>query len=138
MSDVPIKSFVLEGSLNLETFLDYQFANNETRNGLWHMCVRDIAYTAVEELNLIVRLSTNLVKDFRLKNNRRETYNPAIATFLLKAKPTKKKIFQLEPIWFEINCANSELKLYFTNAETNIVCSNNCKVFVTILMQQIK
>jgi len=137
MSEVQIKSFVLQGNLST-SYLNYEFANNETINGLWQMCIKDIAYSAVEDLNSIVRLSCNLVKDLRVENYRKETYNPVIATFLLKAKPTEKKIFQFEPFWFQINCANSELKLHFMDAESNLEISKDCKIFLTVLLKQIK
>ena len=137
MSDIPIKSFVLQGNLTLP-YLSYQFANNETQNGLWQITIKDISYSSIAEVNYIVRLSTNLVKDLRFRNNKRETYHPCIATFLLKAKPSEKKKFQFERNWFQINCSDSELRLHFINAETEKAISSDCLIFVTVLLQQIK
>jgi hypothetical protein len=102
------------------------------------MCIKDVAYSSQEELNTIARLSTNLVKDLRIRNNQKETYNPTIASFLLKAKLNENKIFQFEPFWFQINSPNNEFKLYVSDAETNLNITSKCKVFVTVLLQQTK
>jgi hypothetical protein len=89
-------------------------------------------------VNIIAQVSCNLVKDLRLNNYKHETFNPPISTLLIKGKKDEKKLQQIEQTWFEVNSPNSEVKFFFTNAETNLRIKNNCLVFVTCLLQQIK
>jgi hypothetical protein len=138
MSDAPIKSFFLSGNLNSIEHLSYQFASSETRNGLWQMCIKSVAFRSNEDLNNIVALSTNLVQDLRIQGYQRETYYPVINTFLLKGKPNETKIVQFEKLWFQINYSNSNLKIFLTDVERNEKVSCQCNIYATILLQQIK
>ena len=135
-----IKSLSEHGNLYdyKQQYLNYEFANNETRNGLWQMCIKDVAYAAFEETNLIVQLSTNLIKDLRIRNNKPETFKPIVGSFLLKAKVGEKKLFQFEPCWFEINSSDTELKIFCTDAESGLTVANNCDLHLTVLLRQVK
>jgi hypothetical protein len=79
-----------------------------------------------------------LIKDLRLKNYQHETYNPVISTTLIKGKKDEKKLQQMEQTWFLVNSSDSEIKLFFTNAESNIKIKHNCVLFVTVLLRQVK
>jgi hypothetical protein len=138
MSDVANKSVVLNGNLKDLDYLNYYFAKTETRHGLWQVCIKDIAISFFEDINVIVQITTNLVIDQRIQNYKHETFNPIISTVLLKGKNGEKKLQQMEKTWFEVNKPDSEVKIFFKNAETNLIVNQNCSVFVSLLLKQIK
>ena len=138
MSDVPIKSVVLNGNLKDNNYLSYNLANSETRHGLWQVAVKDITIAIYSEINVIGQISTNLIRDLRIRHNKTETFNPIISTVLLKGKNGDKKLQQFELVWFQITSSDTEIKIYITNAETNTIINADCAFFITLLLQQIK
>ena len=138
MSDVVKKSVVLSANLKDVEYLNYNFAKTETRDGIWQVCVKDVAISFFEEVNLIVQISINLVIDQKLTNHRPETFNPVISTILIKGKVGEKKLLQIEQTWFEVNKPDSEIKIFLKNAESNEMINNNCVVFVSLLLKRIR
>ena len=138
MSDVAKKCIVLNANLKDVEYLNYNFAKSETRHGLWQVCVKDVAISFAEEINSIAQISSNLVIDQRLRNYTPETFNTVIATILIKGKIGEKKFQQIDQTWFEVNKSDSEVKLFFIDAESNERIKTNCKVFVSLLLKRIR
>ena len=140
MSDIPIRAISLKQNLQTGSILKAQFVQSETKSGLWQICVRDISIIFNSDINIIAEIQCNLVKDLKFNNlsSGLQSYNPTISTFLMKGKANEKKFFQIEKCWFQVNAPNSKLKLYFRDAETEILINNDCKIIITILIQRIK
>jgi hypothetical protein len=139
MSDIPIRAIFLQTDLSTNNLM-IQLANNETKTGLWQICVKDIAISFKEDHNQIGQIECNLVKDLKvnINNAQVQSYNPAICTFLIKGKLDEKKIFQFDKCWFQINAPNTEIKLNIRDAETKILITGQTTFFITILIQRIK
>ena len=140
MSDIPITSYSLSQLLQTSSVLQLQFVQSETKSGLWQTCIKDVTIIFNEEINLIASIETNLVKGMKYKSESGgiESYNPAICSFALKGKTNEKKLIQLEKCWFQVNSPSSEIKLFIREKETENLIRQNCKLFVTVLMQRIK
>jgi hypothetical protein len=137
MSDAPLKSKVLSGNIrraNLSSEICEQSTNIST--GLWNICVASICLDTKDQNGLFCAVSCNLVKDKKLNANTKvlETYNPVIATVFLKGR----KIVYLDKTWFTINNQCTEIKLFFSNIQTNEQIIIDCDLHVTVLFQRIK
>jgi len=140
MSDIPIRAFSLKQKLQTVSILQEQFVQSETKSGLWQICIKDISIVFNTDLNLIAYIESNLVKDLKYNSasGGLQSYHPTICSFALKGKKNEKKIILLEKSWFQVNAPNSDLKLYIRNLENQNLISEDCDLFVTVLMQRIK
>jgi hypothetical protein len=147
MSDAPIRTYVLRGNLSAlkDNSLDYSFANNECRLGLWKICVLNVGYEILVEkrvianVNELVQISSNFVRDHKYNNSVIENYSPSLADFSLKGSKFDKKIIAFDKTWFYVNCAGEKLRLFFSNSlDGESLASMNINIFVTILLQQMK
>jgi hypothetical protein len=138
MSDAPIKTTFVNGNLLRGQTLSTQICEQSVNIaiGLWNICVSSICLNTKDQNGVFCSISCNLVKDKKINviTKNLETYNPAISTVFLKGK----KIVYLDKTWFTINNQCTDLKLFFTNIETNGQIAIDCDIFVTVLFQRIK
>jgi hypothetical protein len=138
MSNAPIKSSVLNGNLNTGGSLSSQICDQSSNIsiGVWNICLSTICLDCKDPNGLFCEVSCNLVKDkrFNPETKQIETYNPSIATVFLKGR----KIVYVEKTWFTVNNQCNDLKLFFTNIETNKQIVIDCRIFVTLLFQRMK
>jgi len=68
------------------------------------------------------------------ETNEIQSFFPYLSTFLLKGQ----KIVYLDKTWFTINNNSTQLRLFFTNLQTKQKVTNDCTIYVTVLLQRIK
>jgi hypothetical protein len=138
MSDAPIKTTYLKGNLNQGATFSSQICEQSTNisHGLWHICVSSICIDCKDPNGAFCSISCNLVKDKKLNSVSKiiEQCNPSIATVFVKGR----KIVYVDKTWFIINNQCTDLKLFFSNIETNDRLLIDCELVVTLLLQRIK
>jgi hypothetical protein len=132
MSDAPIKTYFMYGNLNTGGSLSKAICEQSTNItiGLWNICVDSICVDCKDQNGFFCAISCNLVKDKQLNT----IINPRIATVFLKGR----KIIYLEKTWFTINNPSLEIKIFFTNIQTNEMISIDCDLNINILLQRVK
>jgi hypothetical protein len=138
MSDASLKTSILKGNLNRDGSLTNQICNQSTNLtiGLWNICVSNVCLDCKDQTGFFSTVSCNLVSDKRFNSVTKqiETYNPPIATLMLKGR----KIVYLEKTWFTINHQCSDVLLFFNNVQTNQKLITDCEITITLLFQRIK
>jgi hypothetical protein len=132
MSDAPIKTYFMTGNLNTDEYLSTAICEQSTNIsiGLWNICIDSVCVDIKDQNGFFCSISCNLVKDKKFNT----IINPRIATVFLKGR----KIIYLDKTWFTINNLCSEIKLFFTNIETQKILSINCDLHVNLLLQRVK
>ena len=139
MSDAPIKTCFLKGQLKTlnQEFLSYNLCekNVDISHGLWNICILNSCFDMKDTNGVFCGVSCNLVKELMYSDtNEIKSFFPTIATFLLKGQ----KIVYLDKTWFTINNQSNQLRLYLTNIQNNKTISNDCTIYLTVLLQRIK
>jgi hypothetical protein len=138
MSDAPLKTTFLSGNLQRQSdFLNHICDQSTNLSlGLWNICISSIFINTKDQNGVFCSISCNLVKDKRInvKTKNLETYNPSISAVFLKGR----KIVYLDKTWFTINNQCTDLKLFFTNIETQEHIEMDCELYITVLLQRIK
>jgi len=107
-------SIFLKGNLNTNNgTLNIKLPFSEMRYNLWQISLFDISYECVENLNILVAISTNVLTDVCFKDNAEVTYNPIIGHFQFKGETNEKKCVHLMQNFFYINNFNENLTLFF-------------------------
>lgn len=138
----PIKSILVNGNVKkLNGELKVKIPFEEIRQGLWQLCILNVAYEASEKVNLISSISTNYITDVRYnQSDIIETYSPSLALILLKNTSTTefKAVQQFEKNWFFVNNLSEQLILNFQNVKNNQKVTNDINLYVTVLLQRKK
>jgi hypothetical protein len=140
MNDLSIKSVSLKGNLSdPRCTLSYSLGN-DSKNSIFQLCIKDIAFENKSNNNIssLAQVKCNLVKDLRQFDYSTQSFLPTIASVLFKVTPTEKKITYFEKTWFLVNSQDDVIKISFTNPSTELPLNENCDVFVTVLLKQLK
>jgi hypothetical protein len=138
-SEAPIKTCFLKGQLknNDQEYLYFNLCekNVDISHGVWHLCITNCCFDMKETNGVFCGVSCNLIKELKFSDsNEIQSYFPSIACFFLKGQ----KIVYLEKTWFTINNQSNQLRLFFTNLDTNKKIQSDCFIYISLLLQRVK